>query len=264
MLNLFNVRSGQLVTTYKAHSWPIHSLAISAAPGAHFISSGVEKSIFLWDPTIEYPIRKLYGHQHRVNALQWAGPGDVVAVSASYDRTIRLWDVRVPSASRTPIQILEDARDSVEDVHVVGNAILAGGVDGMVRRYDIRLGRLIADEVQESIVAVAFTEDCQAYLATCLDSTLRLFDVGTGVLLNKYEGHTNTQFKVKSALGDNDSLVISGSETGELFFWDFLSATIRDRISLHQKPITAITAAPKKMKKLLVTSLDGTSSIIPY
>lgn len=266
-LNLFNTRTGQLVTTYKGHSWPIHCLALSVNPTASFLSSGIDKSIFLWDPTREHPIRKFYGHQHRVNAVQWVGPEETVAVSASYDRTVRFWDIRVPSANKTPIQILDEAQDSVEDVQVATDgqhfSILTSGVDGIVRQYDIRRGQLIMDQIQEPVVAITYTKDRQAYLATCLDSTLRLMDVTSGYLLNHYQGHQNNQFKIKSALVDNDSLIMSGSETGELFIWEFLSALVQQRLSLHQKSITTVAVAPKKVeKKVLITSLDGTSSII--
>ena len=44
-----------------------------------------------------------------------------------------------------PIQVLEEARDSVSSLHVVGHEIVTGSVDGRVRVYDLRMGMLFVD-----------------------------------------------------------------------------------------------------------------------
>ena len=49
------------------------------------------------------------------------------------------------SSSRVPIQILEEARDAVQTIHVGPTTITAGSIDGHVRVYDLRKGELRAD-----------------------------------------------------------------------------------------------------------------------
>lgn len=44
-----------------------------------------------------------------------------VVVSGSYDKTVRIWDCK--SRSFTPIQILEEAKDSVADVYIADEEI---------------------------------------------------------------------------------------------------------------------------------------------
>lgn len=44
-----------------------------------------------------------------------------------------------------PLQILEEARDSVMSVAIRGHLIVTGSVDGYVRSYDIRKGELRTD-----------------------------------------------------------------------------------------------------------------------
>ena len=63
----------------------------------------------------------------------------------SYDATVRLWDCK--SQSTKPIQIFEEAKDSVSSVHVSGHEIAAGSVDGRVRLYDLRMGMMYVDVV---------------------------------------------------------------------------------------------------------------------
>jgi mitogen-activated protein kinase organizer 1 len=46
----------------------------------------------------------------RLNCCE-LGPGDDVLVTGSYDKTVKIWDLK--SHARTPIQTLSDFRDSV-------------------------------------------------------------------------------------------------------------------------------------------------------
>ena len=61
----------------------------------------------------------------------------------SFDATVRLWDCR--SQSIKPIQVLDEARDSVSSLDVLGHEIVTGSVDGRVRLYDLRMGMLHVD-----------------------------------------------------------------------------------------------------------------------
>jgi hypothetical protein len=47
--------------------------------------------------------------------------------------------------SRAPIQILDEARDAVQTIHVSPTTIITGSVDGHVRTYDLRKGELRSD-----------------------------------------------------------------------------------------------------------------------
>lgn len=47
--------------------------------------------------------------------------------------------------SRQPIQILEEARDAIQTIHLTPTSIMTGSVDGHVRTYDLRMGELRSD-----------------------------------------------------------------------------------------------------------------------
>ena len=81
-----------------------------AADNSKFVSCGSDKLIFLWDVTSGQAIRKLVGHDRKVNALAF-GPKEDVLLSASHDKTVKIWDMR--TRSRAPIQTLSDAADSI-------------------------------------------------------------------------------------------------------------------------------------------------------
>jgi mitogen-activated protein kinase organizer 1 len=59
-------------------------------------------------------------------------------------------------------------------VVVHAHDIVAGSVDGTVRRFDIRMGRVYSDNLHHAVTSVALSHDGQCVLAACLDSKLRL------------------------------------------------------------------------------------------
>ena len=77
--------------------------------------------------------------------MGFGGDDGSVVVSGSYDATVRLWDCK--SQSPKPIQVLEEAGDSVSSLHVVGHEIVTGSVDGKMRVYDLRMGMIFVDVI---------------------------------------------------------------------------------------------------------------------
>jgi mitogen-activated protein kinase organizer 1 len=63
----------------------------------------------------------------------------------SYDQSVRVWDLK--SHTRTPIQVINCFSDSVTSVVLSRDEIVTGCVDGAVRIFDVRAGRLRVDNV---------------------------------------------------------------------------------------------------------------------
>ena len=54
--------------------------------------------------------------------------------------------------------------------------IVAGGVDGTVRRFDVRMGLELGDDLGAPVTCVAVSHDGNCLLAACTDGALRLLD----------------------------------------------------------------------------------------
>ena len=180
-----------------------------------------------------------------MNAVTFAGQGDSVLVSGSFDATVRIWDIR--SQSGKAIMVLEEARDSVSCV-LAGRGvwkgweyeIASGCVDGRVRFYDLRMGRLETDVVGTSVTSLQRTRDGKGVLVGGLDSSVRLMDRDGGGLLKSYraEGFKNEEFRVRSAFGGSERWVLCGNEDvkgddGEVLVWDTLSGEVVEKIRVE-------------------------------
>ncbi|KAG1657471.1 hypothetical protein FOA52_001386 [Chlamydomonas sp. UWO 241] len=249
---LWNPHTGVRVKLYAGHGYEVRDAAI-CTDNSKFASCGGDKQVFLWDVASGHFIRKFRGHDALVNAVCY-GAGDDVLVTAGYDQCVKVWDCK--SRSVDPVQTMKAFQDSVTSVACRGPDIVAGSVDGTVRVFDVRMGRVYTDTVHHPVTSVALSHDGQCMLAACLDSTLRLLERRTGELLCTYQGHVHSGIKLDCCLTPSDAHVVCGSETGEVLYWDLVEATTVKRVRAHPGVVCSLAMHPKG-GMLLTSSVDG-------
>lgn len=133
----------------------------------------------------EKTIRGKFG---TVTAFAFSGDGRRL-LSASADKTLRLWDPDAAAAIRSipmPGQIgaIALSPDATRIAAATGNAVTIFDADTgkPIRELNGHLG---------PIVAIAFSPDGQRLASAGADKTARLWDVATGTLLKTWEGHTD-------------------------------------------------------------------------
>lgn len=273
---------GRLIQTYSAHSHEVLALAVTP-DNARFASAGGDRTVFLWDVRTATPLRRFAhateGHVGRVNCVVTGGGGGSggddgdhsLVVSGGFDTTVRVWDTRSGGGGggggARPIQVLDDARDAIAAVVVRGPEIIAGAVDGRVRAYDVRMGRVLTDVIGASVTSLGLTRDARALLVGSLDSRVRLMDRDAGTCLRTYggdggddSGWRNTDLRVQSLLGGREKYVVAGDEMtgpgaagaegGRLWAWDLLSGKLLAKVNVPWGP-----AGMEKLKK--VVGRDG-------
>lgn len=111
------------------------------------------------------------------------------------------------------------------------------------------------------MTSVQQTRDGNAVLVSTLDSTIRLMDKGNGQLLQSYKGHTNKDYRIRSCLGMADSVVVSGSEDGQLYAWDVLEGKVVEKIKAHDGKVASAVAFNGTKKAWASAGVDGTVSV---
>ena len=245
------------IKEYAIHSKQVLDVAV-AHDNASFASCGGDKTVFVWDVGSGRVLRRLVGHDQRVNAVAYAGTDCSVLISASYDKTVRCWDCR--SRNAAPIQVLADHADSVSSVAVCGHEIVTGSIDGCVRSYDLRVGKVTCDRLGQAVTHVTLSHDSNCVLAGCLDARLRLLDKSSGQLLNEYAGHENSQYKLGCCLSHDDALVLCGSEEGSLHVWDLVEAKQVLKLRAHRRAVGMVCCHPTR-HDVLTASHDGTAKL---
>ncbi|KAI8304421.1 WD repeat domain-containing protein 83 [Colletotrichum sp. SAR11_240] len=235
------VPEGRMIQSYASHGYEVLDLAV-AADNERFASCGGDRAVFLWDVASATTLRRfggnVHGHSSRINCVAFGGDGDSLVISAGFDTSVRVWDCKSNSAK--PVQVMDEAKDSVTALVVRDAEIVAGSVDGRVRSYDVRMGKCITDTMGASVTSLKLTRDGKAMLVGSLDSKIRLMDRDSGSCLKTYEdaGWKNEELRVQSILGGKEKYVIAGDELtagtgpaglngeGKIWAWDLLTGKL--------------------------------------
>ncbi|KAH9917886.1 nuclear mRNA splicing protein [Epithele typhae] len=259
-VRLWNPDAGTEIKSYSAHGYEILSITV-AHDNSRFASSGGDRQVFLWDVMTGQTIRRIPGHMGKIYAVEFNEDASVLA-SGSYDSTVKLWDLK--SQNRQAIQTLEDARDTVQTLHVGHHYILTGSVDGHVRAYDLRMGELRTDFIGQPVTSVVPSQDSQTYLVTTIDGHVRLMDMSTGKMLNDFKGHASESYRIRSCFGHGEATVICGDEGGAVWAWDLVDASPlqpNPPPQVHKKVITWVEHHPVEVGELVTASADGTVKV---
>ena len=241
---LHNPSSTSPIQNYAAHGYSISSLSV-APDNRTFASVGGDRAVFLWDVATAVTLKRFAGHESRVEDVSFggvtvraddsggsagastgagknAGAGALgqVIISGSFDKTVRLWDVRGGGKGGC-IMVLAEAKDGVLSVGCDEHSVWSGSTDGRIREYDVRQGMLREDVIGAPVTCVTGTRDGAAFLVGSLDGRVRLMDRRDGRCLVTYGGLRNGEYRIWSRVaGLEEERVISGSEDGKVVVWD--------------------------------------------
>jgi WD40 repeat protein len=185
-----------------------------------------DHTIHLWDMTTGKELGALKGHQSAVPALAVAPAGNVLA-SASWDGTIRFWDLatrretsRHPSSART--HALTFCRD--------GRTMVSGDVNGAIHRWIVDKGRedRTPAEKANALDWVAFSPDGQTLISTG-EGKIGLWEPLTG----KPRAFVDAQLPFatqKTLSSDGKMLALSEPNKGQILLFDVATGKLVCRL----------------------------------
>lgn len=252
-IKLWNPYKKLLLKTYGGHGNEVLD-ACGSCDSSQLVSSGADKTVIVWDVSTGQPVRRLRGHASHVTCIRY-NEDSTVAVSGSRDNTVMFWDIR--SKTYDPIQILREAKDSISSVQVTDHEILSASLDCRVRRYDIRMLKVLIDFIGEPVTCASFTRDGQCFIVSTTDSVVRLFDKSTGELLGEYTGHKTEDYCIESGIDYVDKHIVSGSVDGSLWWWELVQGNVVAKLEHSRaKPVTSFSIHPTQ--PTVISTAEGT------
>ena len=239
-INLFNSVSGELIKTYSGgHNYEIKSLKISF-DNTHFLSSGQDSYISLWDVSKGKIITKFTGHKKTINSLSWNFNNNII-LSGSEDNTVRCWDLR----ENNSIDVLTASTDSVIKVNANTDQIVSGSVDGFIQTYDIRCGVVYVDNLKEIISGMDTNKEANIIATTHADGILRVVNKDVGQVVKAfYQTHKAMEYFVPCSI-TVDLKVVVGNDVGEISVFDITTGRI-DKFLAVDGQIFAVLTHPEK------------------
>jgi platelet-activating factor acetylhydrolase IB subunit alpha len=287
-IKIWDWELGELERTVKGHTKAVLDLDFGGPRGGTLLAScSSDLTIKLWDPNDEYKnIRTLPGHDHSVSAVRFIPSGAAgspssgnLLVSASRDKSLRIWDVSTGYCVKT----IRGHADWVRDVSPSfdGEYLVSAGNDNTARIW-----RTTSGEPQATLLGHEHHIECcvfappasYGYLATLAgqkkppppsssaefvatgarDKSIRLWDA-RGTLIKTLVGHDNWIRGLVFHPGGKYLLSVADDKT--LRCWDLsqegkLVKTLDDT---HGHFISCIRWAPGVIKEAPTTNgVNGT------
>jgi WD40 repeat protein len=161
-------------------------------------------------------IRTFEGHTGFVNSACLSMDGRY-ALSGSYDKTLKLWDVGMGNCLRT----FEGHTGSVNSVCLSTDGLygLSGSDDNTLKLWEAATGRCLRtfEGHTDVVKSVFLSADGRYALSGSRDDTLKLWDVATGRCRRTFEGHRGTVF---SACLSADGRYALATDSDTLKLWE--------------------------------------------
>ncbi|MCG8420839.1 MAG: hypothetical protein MJE77_23200 [Proteobacteria bacterium] len=223
------------------------------------------ESRFVWlapvRPTLAPPggalIQTLSGHSDGVMAVAVLAGGKQ-AISASWDRTLRLWDL----ASGQAIRTMHGHSGPVTAVAVPdgGQQAISASWDRTLTLWDLASGQAIRTMHGHSgpVTAVAVLDGAELAISASSDRTLKLWDLASGQAVRTLQGHSKTVVAVAVLSGREQAISASWDRTLKL--WDLTSDEV-DHTGRGHAPSEMAVAVLEGAESTISASNDQTREL---
>ncbi|WP_437321244.1 TIR domain-containing protein [Sorangium sp. So ce385] len=201
--------------------------------------------------------RTLHGHSARVNACAVSPDGQRI-VSASYDSTLKVWDL----ATGRLLSTLEGHSDRVNACAVSpdGQRIVSASSGRTLKVWELATGRLLftLDAHSGWVNACAVSPDGQRIVSASRDRTLKVWDLATGELFSILEGHSD---RVNAcAVSPDGQRIVSASHDRTLKVWDLATGRLLSTLEGHSDRVSGCALSPDG-QRIVSASYDSTLKV---
>jgi len=233
----------------KGHKGWVTSIATSFENPNTIISASRDKTLIVWELTPEsedvgYARKCLTGHNQPVQDVVTSSDGQF-ALSASWDKTMRLWDLNVGGSVR-------NFSGHTSDVNSVAfssdnRQIVSGSRDKTIRLWNTLAEckyTITEDAHSDWVSCVRFSPSAKQPLIVSAgwDKLVKVWNLNNCKLRYNLAGHSAALYTV--TISPDGSLCSSGGRDGTVMLWD-----VNDGKHLYSldanAPINALTFSPK-------------------
>lgn len=215
----------------------------------------------------QHELKDLRGHKDLVFSAAFS-PDDQRIVSASQDRTIRIWDARTDGL-QVPIRTLYGHSDLVHTAVFSpdGTRILSASEDGTARIWDAGTGQQIGtlrEADKRAVNSAVYSPRGLLILTASSDGTMRIWDARTRrqvLALGQVRALNGHYVPIHAAAFSPDGRrIVSAFDDHTVRIWDARTGELRATLRGHEGVV--LTAAYSPDGRLIASaSLDGTARV---
>lgn len=223
-VRLWEPRSGKDLLILRRHGSLVTAVAFSR-DGKTLASGSRDGSLALWDVATGQDLHPYPGHNYQVMSVAFAPDGKTLA-SRGGDHTLRLWDTAT-GKERQRLDLASPADYLLKTPY-------SWDKDGNLTFFGPAAGYVRLDEDYFLAQRVAYSPDGKLLAATGLESSVHLWDAGSGKHLAELEGHKREVRCI--AFAPVGKVLASGDRAGIIRLWDVASRKELRRLEWPQPP----------------------------
>uniref|UniRef100_A0A7N8Y5Y1 Denticleless E3 ubiquitin n=1 Tax=Mastacembelus armatus TaxID=205130 RepID=A0A7N8Y5Y1_9TELE len=258
MARLWDVRSGELLGSFKGHLCSLKSVAFTPQDKAVFCTGARDGNIMIWDTRCT----KKDGFYKQVKQI--SGAHNKAETNAPTKTKKRRNSMRGMAPS-------VDTQQSVtvvlfRDQHTL---ISAGAVDGVIKMWDLRKNYTAYHQDPVPLQTYPYPGSCMRMrlgysglvldstrsnvMCNCTDDNIYTFNV-SGIKTNPvavFSGHQNSSFYIKSTISPDDQFLASGSSDNHAYIWKISDPQCPPMmLQGHNEEVTSIAWCPTDFTKV--------------
>jgi len=215
---------------------------ISWSPNDKFLATASnDRTVHLWRPGHTEPSYKAFAkHTESVTSVGWFHDS-LHFVSAGFDKNIYMWSVE----SQLPLKHWSYT-SRIQDLAIThdGNFMLVVNSDKNIKVIDLGAKKdVFSLPESDAVTSICSSKLGNQFLANISSSApvIRLWDLTEKRVVQKYLGHYQGRFVVRSCFGGpNEQFVVSGSEDSQIYIWHRHFGSLLEVISGHASTVNCV------------------------
>lgn len=251
---LWDLSKGRVVRSFNGHENGVICFEFSQDGKYLFTGSG-DKTIKMWEVATGQLVRTFTGHRELIFELALSQNGKYL-VSGSWDATARLWDI----ASGEVLQTYRMEQNSPYALSFALNDLYlaVGSLGKELKLIEIDSGEPARTFIGHTEIVSDIQVKNSQMLTTSWDGKAKLWDIGSGLSIQKFVGHEGQVFS--AAFHENGQQIITAGSDRIARLWDVKTGELVRTFQGHTDAITSAYFIHAN-KHLITHSLDGTTRI---
>ncbi|XP_076832773.1 autophagy-related protein 16-1 isoform X3 [Brachyhypopomus gauderio] len=210
--------------------------------GSYLLAASNDFASRIWTVD-DYRLRHtLTGHSGKVLSARFLLDNARI-VSGSYDRTLKLWDLRSKVCMKTVF-----AGSSCNDIVCTEQCVMSGHFDKKVRFWDIRAESIVCElELKGRVTSLDLNHDRTELLTCSRDDLVKIIDLRNNTVRQTFsaQGFKCGSDFTRVTFSPDGSYVAAGSADAVLYVWNVLTGKLdRTLDKNHSSAINSVSWSP--------------------